>query len=314
MAREAGKTTTGKRKAWRKKWGNLGGYFFVAPLVLMWLIFGAYPYFRGLLIALQDYRLLDSQTWSPFNSFNGLHNFIEIVRDKAVWQGIKSSFFLYLSWFPFTTALSLFTAVMLNKVKTNWLASVYRVLMTLAWVIPLPAAMYMWGQIYEPNFGYLTYFLRDVLHIWHHPPAWTSDPFWYWPAIGLACSWKGFGYYMLLFLLGLYNIPKDLYDAARVDGANGWQQFRYVELPGIRNIMLLFLVTNVGFLGAGTVEMMSFGAGPGGIYKTLALYSWDVSFTGATRMGYGAALALFGGLINLSLVTIVFKSLRSEKA
>jgi len=169
-------------------------------------------------------------------------------------------------------------------------------------------------MIYEPNFGYLTYLLRDVLHIWRHTPAWTSDPFWYWPAIGLACSWKGFGYYMLLFLLGLYNIPQDLYDAARVDGATGWQQFWYVELPGIRNIMLLFLVTNVGFLGAGTVETMTFGAGPGDIYRTLARVSWDVSFTGATRLGYGAALALFAGLINLGLVTIVFRTLRSEKA
>ncbi len=313
MTREASKTT-GKKKAWRKEWGNLGGYLFIAPLVLMWLTFGAYPYFRGLLIALQNYRLLDMQTWSPFNSFSGLSNFIEIFRDKAVWQTIKASLFLFLGWFPFTFALSLFTAALLNKVKRGWLAATFRVLITLAWVIPLPAAMSMWTSIYEPNFGYLTYLLRDVLHVWLHTPAWTSDTFWYWPAIGLACSWKGFGYYTLLFLLGFYNISHDLYDAARVDGANGWQQFRHVELPGIRNIMLLFLVTSVGFLGAGTVEMMTFGTGPSEIGRTLALYSWVVSFQGATRLGYGAALALFAGLINLGLITIVFKTLRSEKA
>ncbi|PKO23581.1 MAG: hypothetical protein CVU38_03050 [Chloroflexi bacterium HGW-Chloroflexi-1] len=308
MAKQAGKQT------WRKKLGNLYGYLFVAPIVGMWLIFGAYPYVRGILIALQDYRLMERQSWSFFNSFIGFANFIELLQDPRVWQGVKASALLYVSVYPFVAVLALFTAVVLNRVKTSGLATVYRVLITLPWVIPVATSMPMWLQIYEPNYGYLNHFLSEVLKIWPDPPAWTSSASWYWPAIGLACIWKSFGHNALLFLIGLYNIPSELYEAARLDGANSWQEFRFIELPGIRNIMLLFIVTHVAFLGAGMVEMMTFGEGPANIGKTLALYGWQQAFQGNARLGYGAAMALFAGLVNLGLVTIVFKFFKSEKA
>lgn len=298
----------------REKWGDITGYFFVAPLVLLWLVFGGYPYIRGIVITLQDYRVFERETWSLFHSFVGLQNFRELLGDRRVWQGMLAAFYLYVSWFPASLIFSLSTAVLLNRVRIGWLSSTHRVLMTLPWVIPMAAAMPMWEQIYEPNFGYLNYFLRDVLGIWPRPPTWVSDRFWYWPAIGIAAIWKGFGYYMLLFLIGLYNIPKELYEASELDGANGWRQFWHVELPGIRNIMLLFLVTNAGFLGAGVVEMLTFGQGPGHIGKTVALHGWESAFTGAMRLGYGSAINLFIGVINLALVALVFKFFRSEKA
>ena len=302
------------REARHEKWGDLTGYLFVAPLVLMWLVFGGYPYIRGILITLQDYRVYERPTWSFLNSYVGLQNFKELFQDKYILQGLKAAICLYLSWFPVSLVFSLGTAVLLNCVRTKWLASTYRVLMTLAWVIPVAAAYPMWQQIYEPNFGYLNYFLRDVIKITQNPPSWGSDALTYWISFGIAAIWKGYGYYMLLFLIGLYNIPKELYEAAELDGANGWQQFWHIELPGIRNIMLLFLVTNVGFLSEGTVQMMVFGQGPGLIGKTAALYAWEQAFTGAMRLGYGSAINLFLGIGNLILVTLVFKFFRSEKA
>jgi len=298
----------------QEEWGDVSGYLFVAPLFLLWLIFGGYPYVRGLLITLQDYRVFDRDTWSFFNSFVGLQNFVEILSDEYTWSGIKAAVFLYLSWFPASFVLSLGTAVILNRVKRAKVSSVYRILMTLPWVIPMAASMPMWRQIYEPNFGYLNYFLRDVLGAWAHPPAWISDPFWYWPAIGIAAIWKGFGYYMLLFLIGLFNIPSELYEVAILDGANWWQKLWYLELPSIRNILLLFFVTNAGFLGAGVVEMQTFGQGPANIGKTIALRGYEVAFTGSMRLGYGSAINFTIGLINLVLVAIIFRFFRSEKA
>lgn len=280
----------------------------------MWLVFGGYPYIRGILITLQDYRVYERPTWSFFNSFVGLKNFKELFGDKYILQGLKAAVYLYISWFPVSLVFSLGTAVLLNRVRTKWLSSVYRVLMTLAWVIPVAAAYPLWQQIYEPNFGYLNYFLRDVIHITKNPPSWGSDQLTYWVSFGIAAIWKGYGYYMLLFLIGLYNIPKELYEAAELDGANGWRQFWSIELPGIRNIMLLFLVTNVGFLSDGVVQMMVFGQGPGLVGKTVALYAWEQAFTGSMRLGYGSAINLFLGTINLILAATVFRFFRSEKA
>ncbi len=302
------------KKIRQEKWGDVSGYFFIAPLVIMWAVFHGYPYIRGILIAFQDYRMYRPETWPFFSSFVGLGNFAEMLHDRWILRGIKASFLLYISTFPAGFALSLFTAVLLNRVRTKWLAAVYRVLITLAWVIPVAAAMPMWRQIYEPNLGYLTHFVRDVLKIWPNPPAWLSDEFWYWPCIGVASVWKGYGYNMLLFLLGLYNIPKDLYDAAAIDGANAWQQFWHVELPGIRNIMLVFLVTSVGFLGGGVVALMTFGLGPKEIGKGLGVYAYEQAFGGAARLGYGGAINLFAGMVNLALATLVYKLLPPEKA
>lgn len=298
----------------QEKWGDKSGYLFIFPLVVLWLVFGAFPYIRGIIIPFQDYRWLNSESWSPLNSFNGVANFIEMFQDPRVWTGIKAAFFLYLSWFPITFALSLITAIILSKIRAKKISAVYRVIITLPWVIPLAASMPMWANIYEPNFGYLNHFLSDILKIWKNPPAWGSDTFWYWPAVGIACCWKGFGYYMLLFLIGFYNIPEEQYEAARLDGANAWQEFWHISLPGIRNIMFLFLVTNVSFLGAGVVEMMTFGSGPMDIGQTLNLYGWKQAFEGNMRMGYAASMWFFSGVVSLISVSLIFKFFKTEKA
>jgi multiple sugar transport system permease protein len=302
------------KKIRQEEWGDVSGYLFVASLFIMWLIFGGYPYIRGLLITFQDYRVFDRASWSFFNSFVGLRNFIEIFSDEYAWSGIKAAFYLYLSWFPASFVLSLGTAIVLNRVKQGKVSATYRILMTLPWVIPMAASMPMWEQIYEPNFGYLNHFLRNVLAIWPRPPAWVSDRFWYWPAIGVAAIWKGFGYYMLLFLIGLFNIPKEHYEVAILDGANWWQKLWYLELPSIRNILLLFFVTNAGFLGAGTVEMLTFGQGPANIGKTIALRGYEAAFTGSMRLGYGSAINFTIGLMNLFFVALIFRFFKSEKA
>lgn len=297
----------------REEWGDISGYLFIAPFVLLWLVFGGYPYVRGILIAFQDYRVFDRSTWSFFNSFVGLRNFIEMAQDPYVLPGIKSAFYMWMAWFPESLVFSLATAIILNRVKRAKVSTLYRVLMTLPWVIPLAASMPMWQQIYEPNFGYLNYVLKEYIGI-AHPPAWLSDKFWYWPAFGVAAVWKGFGYYMLLFLIGLYNIPEEHYEVARLDGANWWQTLWYLELPSIRNIMLLFLVTNVGFLSLGVTEGLTFGQGPGNCWKTLALHAYDEAFTGSMRLGYGSAINLALGIGNLILVSLVFRFFKSEKA
>ncbi|NLG51536.1 MAG: sugar ABC transporter permease [Chloroflexi bacterium] len=295
-------------------WGSVEGYLFILPLVAMWLLFSGYPYIRGILIAFQDYRMFKPETWPVLSSWSGLTNFVKMFQDKAVIQGIKASFNMWAWTVPFTFALALFSAVLLNRVKNPKLASLYRVLITLAWVIPEAAAMPMWTYMLDANVGYLNYFLRDVLKIWANPPAWTSDFFWYWIAIAMASIWKGFGWNMLLFLLGLYNIPSELYDAAKIDGANGVQTLLHVELPGIRNIMLLYLVTNVGWVGGGLVNVWTFGTGPQNIGRTLSLYAWQVSFQGTARMGYGAAMNFFAGVCNLILAALVVRLFPTEKA
>ncbi len=297
-----------------ERWGDWWGYIFISPLVIKFLLFEVYTRIRGLMMCLQDYRFYDRETWSFLNSFIGLGNFIEIFTDPDSLRGIKAAILFQASWFPITFALSLFTAVMLSRVKDQRIASIYRVLITLAWVIPISSALPMWQQIYEPNFGYLTNLVKRILKIWPNPPNWTYHPFWYWASIGVACCWKGFGYYALLFLIGLYNIPQEVHDAAVVDGASGWEKFWLIELPMIRNIMIVFLATNLGFLAGGTIEGLIFGTGPHDIGITFAGYGYRKAFFGDMRLGYGAAIDMTIGLSSALIAFLVFRGYRSEKA
>ena len=133
----------------------------------------------------------------------------------------------------------------------------------------------------------------------------------------IAAVWASFGHQALLFLIGIYNINNEQYEAAAIDGAGEWAQFRYITLPGLRPIFVIVLVLSAGVLGT-TVEMMVLfdtGGGPAESALTTGLYIYRTAFqTGDMRMGYAAAMSLVLGLVSMVLSGVVFRLLRTERA
>ena len=299
----------------RQRWGNLWGYVFIAPAVILFVTFQGYPLLRGFLMAFSDYRWLLPETQGLF-SLNGLANFREMLRDPNFYRTFGIALKYTALYLPALIVTSMFIAVMISKVVNPQLAGFYRVVAYMPVVLPTSVVMMMWRQIYHPQYGFLNHVLNTVFHI-KNPPYWLGSPDWAMYAVVFPDIWKNFGYYTLLFLMGIYNIDPTLYEAGAIDGAGGWHQFRYITLPLLKPIITLVLVLSGGIASA-TVSVMTMfdsSGGPAESVLTVGLYAYRTAFVlGDMRMGYAAAISLVMGLVSATFSGLVFKVLRSERA
>jgi multiple sugar transport system permease protein len=298
-----------------EKWGNLWGYVFVAPALILYFVFQAWPIFRGFYMAFSDYRWIVRSTHG-LAGFNGVSNFQEMAQDPTFWRSMGITFRYALVYIPATLVIALFVAVMISKVKNPALSGFYRVVMYLPVILPVSVAMVVWRSIYHNEFGYLNYFLKSTLGV-SSPPNWLGSTQWAIWAVLIAAVWMSFGHQALLFLIGMYNINPEQYEAASIDGAGGWAQFWYITMPGLRPIFVIVLVLSAGVLGT-TVEMMvlfNTGGGPAESVLTTGLYIYRTAFlVGDMRMGYAAAMSLVLGIVSMIISGFVFRMLRTDRA
>ncbi len=291
----------------------LMGYLFILPALALYLTFSGYPLIRGLLIAFSDYRYLipDHQP------FNGIANFVEMAGDPLFWESFGRSLYYTVIYTPLNIGLGLLIAVLISKVLRPFEAAVYRVIAYLPVVLPIAVALLLWRQLLHPQFGYLNYFLSEWIGI-ANPPAWLADKEWVIPTLAVAAVWKQVGQNILLFLVGLYNINNELYEAASIDGANGWAQFSQITLPLLKPTFTVILVLAAGIIGTAEESLIMFGrtsAGPENAAMLVGRYAYDIAFyLGDMRWGYAAALNLTMGVISMLMAGVIFKLMRSERA
>ncbi len=290
----------------------LMGYLFILPALLLYVTFSGYPLIRGLMIAFSDYRYLIPN----HQPFNGLANFIEMVNDPAFWASFVRSLVYTAIYTPLNIGLGLLIALLISKVLRPLEASIYRVIAYLPVVLPIAVALLLWKQLLHPQFGYLNYFLREWIGI-ANPPAWLADPQWVIPTLAVAAVWKNVGQNILLFLIGLYNINGQLYEAASLDGASSWGQFRHITLPLLKPTFTVVLVLAAGIIGTAEESLIIFGrtsAGPENAGMLVGRYAYDIAFfLGDLRWGYAAAMNLAMGILSMLMAGVVFKLLRTEQ-
>ena len=296
-------------------WGNLWGYVFIAPAVIMYLVFQAWPILRGLFMAFSDYRWIVRSTHG-LAGFNGLANWIEMVQDATFWNSFVIAAEFSLMVIPLTLVLSLFTAVMISRVTNGVAAGVYRVIAYMPVILPISIAMLVWVKLFDYRFGYLNVLLSAAGAI--DPPNWLGSPATALYAMVIPTVWSRFGSWTLLFLIGIYSINRELYEAARVDGANAWRQFLHITVPLLKPVFVLVLVLGSGVVSATEESMILFGGttgGPAEAALTTGVYIYRTAFIhGDMRMGYAATMSLFLGLVNMLITVLIFRTLRTERA
>lgn len=255
------------------------------PAAALLLVFLIVPFLMAIYLSFTDQRLVPSPIPTEFV---GLRNYLQILKDPEFWKAFKNSAYFALMVVPFQCAISLAVAVLLNS--TFPMRGFFRTVAILPLMTPITVSIIIWAAFYRIPDG----LFNNILKMFGAQTYtdWLGSATWAMPAIVLLSAWATFPFQMLLYLTGLQDIPEERYEAARIDGANGWQQFRYVTFPGLRNTNILVLITTtIGAFKLFTqVDILTKG-GPVGATNTLVRYMIQQGY-GSQLVGYGSAVAI----------------------
>lgn len=210
------------------------GWLFVAPALLAIAVFFVVPVAAALAMSVTDfdiYALADLRNLR----FVGLDNYARLLATPLFWQALGNTMFFVLVGVPVSIGVSLGAALLLNSPLARF-KGFYRTALFAPVVTTLVAVAVVWRYLLHTRYGLINHALGSI---GVSPVDWLGDPRWAMPAIVLLSVWKNFGYNMIILLAGLQAIPKDLYEAASLEGANTWQQLRHITLPALAPLLLM---------------------------------------------------------------------------
>jgi multiple sugar transport system permease protein len=269
------------------------GYLLMLPAAFIIVFFVAYPFGWGVWMSLTNKQI--GMAWSQVK-FTGLQNYVDLVtKDGVFWTTAWNSFVYTAVATVIKWILGIWLAVLLNRMVH--FQRMVRAAVLLPWIVPtvLSTIAFLW--IFDPDFSVINWTIRRFYSWmgWGYVkgPLWLGDPTLALASVTFVNIWRGTPFYAISFLAGLQTINPDLYEAAAIDGATGWQRFRHVTLPGIKPITVVVLVFSiiVTFADFQIVYVLTRG-GPANSTHLFATYAYQVAMIGS-RLGLGAAVSLF---------------------
>ena len=283
-------------------------YWFLAPALSVITVFFFVPVAAAVVLSLTDFDIYAVASRANLR-FAGTANYLRLIHEPLFWIALRNTLYFVVVAGPLSVGVSLAAAVLLSA-KLVRFRGLFRTIFFLPVVTTLVAIAVVWRYVYHPRFGLLNYGLSLV---GVGPIDWLGDPDWAMPAIILMAVWKNFGFNMVIFIAGLQSIPDRLYEAASIDGAQGWAQFRYVTLPMLApTFLFVALMTMIGYFQLFAEPYVMTQGGPAHSTLSIVLLMYQEGFRW-WNMGYAAAVAFVLFAIILSL-TVVAMRLRSREA
>lgn len=277
-------TKAGSR--WRK-WKNSGtifGLLMVVPAVLVLVLVLLYPAF----VALQSsfYRIV---TVTRHETFVGLRNYMTLLSDPNFWESFKRSLVWTVGAMSTQMIAGIAVALVLHKAIRG--RAFVRGLVLFPYLVPAIVAVLIWRWIFSDTVGVANWIMVDWLGILNQPVPWF-DPGWVMVSIIIMSLWKYLPYWALFVLARLATLPVDLLEAARIDGANAWQRFRYITLPWILPVVIILLVLR-SIWAFNEFDMVYLPAGGGPLFETttIPVYIRRVAFEFGD-IGHASAVAM----------------------
>lgn len=275
--------------------------FLVLPALLCLSLFFVIPALSSFYFSFTDKMLIAGR---PVD-FIGLQNYRDLINDYSFRQSIGNTFYFALLVVPFQTSLALALALFVNRSIKG--IAMYRAAYFAPVVTSMVVVSVIWSFIYNPEIGLITMGLR-----WFGipPQPFLTSPRQAMPALVVMSAWQGAGMQMMIFLAGLQSIPKELYEAAKIDGAGRWKTFLHVTLPGLRNTMEFVIVITIIFaLKLFVQPYVMTNGGPQGCTRTILLYLYEQGFSYG-QIGIACAVA---ALLFLSALLIVIIQVQFQK-
>jgi len=281
-------------------------YLFVVPAVVIFSVFFIYPFYKIFTLSLCQW---DGIAFFNFTkNFVGLRNFKELLfEDKVWWQAMRQAGYITLIALTFQNALALGLAWCCDRdIKGG---NIYRVIFYLPPVLSQIVVGLVWRWIYDGNYGFLNYWLQNI-GLAHLAKNWLSDPKTALISVAVIHCWQGFGWGFIIFLAGLQTIPRQLYEAARVDGASSWQVFKKVTIPLMIPVFILVsILTILGTMQVFVLILSMTGGGPG-YHTEVPVTRILASMIGSSRFGYACSQGIIFGVI---LLVVSFIQIRLSK-
>jgi multiple sugar transport system permease protein len=292
-----------RRRGWRQVWerDTLLGYSLIAPAMLILLVFVAYPFVYGIWLALSD-----TFVGRP-GSFVGLRNFVDLYRDDIFRRTVLNTFEYTIVACTFKFVFGLGMAVALNQEYPG--KRFVRAAVLLPWIIPTVLSTLAWLWMFDSTFSVFNWVL-DRVGI--QGPMWLGEGHWPMISIIIVNIWRGTPFFGVCFLAGMQTISEELYDAARVDGANAWQKFWHITFPLLMPVTTVVTLLSVilTFADFQLIYVLTRG-GPANstqVFGTLAY--WMGIYAG--RLGIGAAISLTMFPVLAIVMYLTLRALRKE--
>ena len=277
------------------------GFLFSLPYAVYFLAFVAYPLCFSLVLVFHRWDIVTPMEWI------GLKNFIRCVNDPLVYRALGNTLLFLLIHIPLQVVIALGFAMLLNTHVR--LRGFFRALYFLPVVVSGVAVTILWQQLYSFDYGVLNNLLS---RLGLSPVPWLVDSSWAMPSIAVMATWKNAGLYIVLFLVGLQNIPTELYEAASLDGAGRRSRFLHITLPMLNpTIVVIVVLSTIGGFSLFIEPYVLTGGGP--MQSTLSgmLYIYNQAFY-FNHMGYAATLGFAFALVILLVVLLQRKVVETD--
>lgn len=271
----------------------------LAPAITVLAVVVLIPTVQAVILSLKQYSFIHDQE----ATFAGLANYARMIHDSEFWAALQRSLVYTLGTVAGSIGLGLVAAVLMNNAFP--MRGAFRTLLLLPWVLPAAVTALIWGWLYDYQFGLINYTL-GVLFPGRPLPMWLGSPYTALPALIVTSIWKETPFAAVMLLAALQTIPKDLYEAASIDGAGYLQSFRSITLPS--TLPVLSVVTLLELIWAfkqfPLIYIMT-GGGPAGSTETLVISTYKQAFV-SFDMGYAASLGVVTLMVSMAFTLAYF--------
>lgn len=278
------------RVAPRRAGDTLTAYLFLAPYLIVFLLFLLLPVLASVGVSFTRWGILGTPRWL------GLQNYQTILSDQMFWRAFRNTLYFTLLTVPPLVAGGLGLAILFNQPLRGRVLA--RTVAFMPYAIMVTVVGMLWRWMFNSNFGLVNFYMEAV----GLPKlAWLTDAVWAMPAVAISTVWWQIGTNMVIYLAGLQEIPAELYEAARVDGAGGWRSFVHITVPGLylMHVFVVPLSVIASLRAFGQILVMTHG-GPFGQTYTLVQHLYSTGWVNF-RMGEASAVG-----VALLIVTLLF--------
>lgn len=274
----------------------MAGFLFVAPSLLLIALLIGYPMINNFIISFHKVPVNPKKPMT----FIGAANFIKTLTDSSFYTSLAVTVIFTILVVCLSTVLGLVVAIMLNRRFAG--KKLVKALVLLPYIVPSVSLIFGWKYMFNNTYGIVNYLFVDVLHLFEKAPLWFDRPVSAFFLVMLFCVWKFFPYAFMSFYAILQTIDKTLYEAADVDGANGWQKFKIITLQEIKPVLatVITLRTIWVFYMYSEIALLS------SQVKTISVYLYDNAFA-LRDMGKAAAISMMLFAIIFSFIMLVRK-------